>query len=463
MAEPHADALADTLQRALAAADVPEADAFASRVARGLARFSLNTLNQHGQMTDVTVTVRAIARASDGARIASVTTSDSSVESVTRALHRARANAERSPVVPGWPVLAGADDAAPKAAVPSVPRFSASTARATADERTDRVTSALDIARANGLTAAGLLDTSTTAMAVANTRGLVRASDLTFATFKMFALDSSGVSGFAQATHRDLSQIDVATCARRAAEKSIAGKDAIALPAGEYDVVLEPQAVTELLEWLCFIAFGAREVQDGTSPLAGRIGERITGERVTIVDDANDPGELGFGPTFDREGTARKRVVLVDRGIAGAPVFDRLYAARMGSESTGHAAPPNGFDDAPVAQSLAMAGGADSIDDLVGRIERGLYITRFHYVNGFLDPRRAVMTGLTRDGTFLIENGRLGRGVKNMRFTDSVLDAFTRIDGVTEARAAVPTWWSNAGAFVAPSLLVRRLRFSSGG
>jgi predicted Zn-dependent protease len=144
-------------------------------------------------------------------------------------------------------------------------------------------------------------------------------------------------------------------------------------------------------------------------------------------------------------------------------VYDRLYAARDGVASTGHAAPPSSWDDAPVAQSLVMLGGDDTLASLVARVDRGLWISRFHYVNGLIEPRRAVMTGLTRDGTFTIERGERGRGVRNMRFTDSVLEAFSRCEGLTRALSAVPTWWSDSGAFRAPAMLIRGLEFTGGG
>jgi predicted Zn-dependent protease len=298
-------------------------------------------------------------------------------------------------------------------------------------------------------------------VAVANTAGTARYATGTTASVRVFAIDPSGISGFAQRADRDISRLDVAARGREACEKSVAGRDPVTLPAGAYDVLLEPPAVVELLEWLAFIAFGGREVQDGTSPLAGRQGQRITGEGITVVDDGVAPD--GFGVPFDRDGVVRRRVVLIDRGLAGTPVFDRLHGKRAGTTSTGHAAQPGGFDDAPIAQCIRMDGGSAQREQLLGSIRRGLWISRLHYVNGFLEPRRAMMTGLTRDGTFLLEDGVRTRGVRNMRFTDAILEALGRCDGITSDTEAVPTWWSEAGAFVAPAILIRGLRFSHGG
>jgi predicted Zn-dependent protease len=245
-------------------------------------------------------------------------------------------------------------------------------------------------------------------------------------------------------------------------------RDPAALDAGTYDVVLEPEAVTELLEWLATIAFGAPEVEQGSSPFAGRLGERITGAGIDVVEDPLDASELGFGAPFDREGTWRRRVPLIERGVARAVLYDRTYAARARTTSTGSAqlpslGAPGGIG--PVAVGLGAdveRGQAADAAELVAGMERGLYVCRLNYVNGLLEPRRAVMTGLTRDGCFLVEKGRVTRAVGNLRFTDSFLEALERADGMTRARRAVPTGWSDAGAFVAPAVRIRGLRFTGG-
>ena len=448
----------ERLQRALASAGVEHADLYSRGLHRGFARFSLNALNQHADTIEEMVTARVAMPTVDGFRIASSSTDDVSHESLVTLIHRARDLAQRSPAVPGWPGFTRSDQP-----TPTPLRFAEATAQCTPADRAKVLAPALAFARESKLTAAGVLETTVYEVAVANTAGTARHARGSTSSFKMFALDSAGTSGFSQCTHRDFDKLDVLARARTACEKSLAGHDPVALPPGEYDVVLEPPAVCELLEWLSFIALGAREVSDGTSPLAGRAGQTITGSNITLVDDACESGELGFGIPFDRDGIVRERVVLIDHGVAREPVYDVLYGARLGHRSTGHAAPPGGLDDGPVAQSVRLEGGTDTLEALGAGVQRGLHISRFHYVNGFLDPRRAVMTGLTRDGTFLIENGVRTRGVRNMRFTDSAIEAFARADGITALREAVPTWWSEAGAFVAPAMRIRGFRFTGGG
>src|SRR5262249_938742 len=153
--------------------------------------------------------------------------------------------------------------------------------------------------------------------------------------------------------------------------------------------------------------FGARTIEDGSSALAGRIGERLTGERITIYDDALG-GEDGC-PTapFDPEGTPRQRVTFFDGGVARQAVHDRATAALLHPQSTGHAPPIHDelCEGGPVPQHLMLAGGDATVEELCARVERGLLVSRFHYVNGLLDTRRALMTGMTRDGLWRIENG----------------------------------------------------------
>lgn len=446
------------LRAALAAAGMEHADLYARSTHRGFARFSRNTINQHADTAEDLVAARVAVRTADGFRMASASSDDFAHDALVALILRARTLAERAPAVPGWPGFARSLGSAP-----TPPRFVDATARCSPGDRAAMLSPVLAVARDAGLTAAGALETTTTCIAVANTAGTARHVATTTSSFKMFALDGDGTSGFAQAAHRDVALLEVDLHAREACERCVLGHDPMVLDPGEYDVVLEPPAVCELLEWLSFIAFGAREVADGTSVLAGRTGQRVTGSVVTLTDDACDASEQGFGIPFDRDGLPRERVVLIDRGLAGEPVCDLLYGARIGRRSTGHAAPPGGLDDAPIAQAVRMDPGTDTVEELVAGMTRGLHISRFHYVNGFLDPRRAVMTGLTRDGTFLVEHGVATRGVRNMRFTDSILDAFARIDGLTALRRAVPTWWSEAGAFVAPALRIRDVRFTGGG
>jgi predicted Zn-dependent protease len=444
-------------ESALAEAGEAEVEIFLRTSHRGIARFAHGELGQHMILDEPYAAVR-VAR---GARVAEAGTSRLDRDGLVGAIAEAAKAARVVPETAGFTGFAAANEPTGQ----SPPRFAKATAEAGAEERVDLLLPAMSAIARAGLVSAGALETRVTTLAVATTRGLSRAHASTLANFKVWALETpgaGGAAGYGAHAHRDVSALDVQGETERAIRLCVMGKDPISLEAGAYDVVMDPSAIADLLEWLSSIAFGAPEFEQGTSPLAGRIGERITGDAVTIVEDPLDPGDLGLAAPFDREGVWRQRVPLVEEGIARAVLFDRIHAARMSAVSTGSSLAPDASGGAGVgACALHLKGGtAEGVDELIAGVDRGIYVCRLHYVNGLLEPRRAVMTGLTRDGCFLIERGKLTRPVGNLRFTDSFLEGLARSDGMTRGQVAVPTWWSDAGASVAPAVRMRAFRFN---
>jgi predicted Zn-dependent protease len=442
---------------ALAEAGEGEAEVYARVAERGCARFAVGELGQHMELSEP----HAVVRVAQGRRVAEAATSRLERAALVHAIRDAARAAKLVPEVEGFPGFAGNDESA----LDTTPRFADATARATPEERVALLAPVLDAIRAAGLVSAGMLETTGGAHAVATTHGCARSHDASVASFRVWALETAGAggaAGYGGQVHRDVRALRLGEETERAIRICKMSRDPASLDAGTYDVVMEPEAVTELLEWLAMIAFAAPEVEQGTSPLAGRLGERITGESVDIVEDPLDASDLGFGTPFDREGTRRKRVPLVERGVARAVLYDRTYAARAGTASTGSALLPGlGSPGGVGATSVSLgAGSAASVEELLAGVDRGLYVCRLHYVNGLLEPRRAVMTGLTRDGCFLVERGKIVRPVGNLRFTDSFLEGLIRCDAMTRARKAVPTWWSDAGAYVSPAVLLRAFRFN---
>jgi predicted Zn-dependent protease len=435
-----------------------EAELYVHIAERGCARFAGGALGQHMQLTEP----QAVVRVAHGKRVAEAMTSRLDRGALVLAVRDAARAASLVPEVDDFPGFAGVG---PSPTAPP-PRFAQATAEATPEERVERLAPVLQVIRAAGLTSAGMLETGRAASAVATTRGCARSHDATVASFRVWALETpgaGGAAGYGGHVHRDVRALRLAEETERAIRTCRLSLDPVSLDAGSYDVVMEPEAVTELLEWLAMIAFAAPEVEQGTSPLAGRLGQAITGEAVDIVDDPLDASDLGFGTPFDREGTPKQRTSVIEKGVARSVLYDRTYAARAGTSSTGSALPPaRGSSGGVGATSAGLgAGTAESVDELLAGVDRGLYVCRLHYVNGLLEPRRAVMTGLTRDGCFLVEGGKIARAVGNLRFTDSFLEGLARCDGMTRARKAVPTWWSDAGAFVAPAVRIRAFRFNS--
>lgn len=444
----------------LAEAGEGEAEIYLRVAERGCARFASGELGQHMELSEPVAVVR-VAR---GRQVAETVTSRLERPSLVLAVRSTALAARLVPEVDGFPGFAGDADAG-NPPPQSPPRFEQATASATPDERVERLLPVLAAVRDAGLVSAGMLETTCAAHALATTRGCLRSHDATVAAFRVWALETpgaGGAAGYGGAAHRDVRALHLDEETARAVRVCKASRDPASLDEGEYDVVLEPEAVAELLEWLAAIAVGAPEVEQGTSALAGRLGERITGEGIDSVEDPLDASELGFGVPFDCEGTWRQRVPIVERGVARAVLYDCTYAARAGKASTGSALlPAMGSAGGVGATAFSLGGGAaGSVDELIAGIDRGLYVCRLHYVNGLVEPRRAVMTGLTRDGCFLVEKGRIARPVGNLRFTDSLLEGLARCDGMTRERKSIPTFWSDAGAVVAPAIRVRAFRFN---
>jgi len=442
----------------LRAAGEAEAELYLRVAERGCARFAVGELGQHLQLAEPLAVVR-VAR---GARVAETVTSRLDRDALIDAVRATGRAAMLVPEVEAFPGFTRGDEPAGT----SPDRHVAATASATPEERVERLAPVLDAIRDAGLVSAGMLETTSVSQAMATTGGCARSHDSTLASFRVWALatpGAGGAAGYGGQVHGDIAALRLAEETERAIRVCRMSREPTSLEAGSYDVVMEPEAVTELLEWLAAIAFAAPEVEQGTSPMAGRLGERITGDGVDLVEDplCDDPA-LGFGAPFDREGTWKRRIPLVEKGVARAILYDRTYAARMGAVSTGSAQLPSLGSAGGVGPTSLMlgAGTAAGVDDLLAGVQRGLYVCRLHYVNGLLDPRRAVMTGLTRDGCFLVENGKIGRAVGNMRFTDSLLEGLARCDGMTRERKAVPTWWSESGAFVSPAVRIRAWRFN---
>lgn len=457
MSEPRGQDLAALARAALAKAGEAEAEVVLRRTRRGFARFAMGELGQHMELSEPLAQVR-VAR---GLRVAQTTTNTLEEAALVRAIHEAARAAERVPETTGFTGFA--DDREPTGASPA--RFAESTHALDAEGRAERVGRILARIQEERLIAAGALETRTTSLAVATTRGRVVSHDGTSSQVKVWALETAGAggaAGYGGATHRDVDALPIEEETERAIRICKSSKNPGSLDVGSYDVVLEPVAVAELIEWLAMIAFTATGMEQGTSPLRGRIGERITGESVTMTESPIDDDSAGLAAPFDREGVWRRKVPLIENGVARGVLYDRATASRAGVVSTGSALLLEGEGEGSVgATAIAMNGGAaESVDELVSGVRRGLYICRLHYVNGLLDPRRAVMTGLTRDGCFLIENGKIAHAVGNMRFTDSFLEGLARADGMTRARQAIPTWNNEAGAYLVPAVRMRGFRFN---
>ncbi len=308
-------------------------------------------------------------------------------------------------------------------------------ATAALDDATKRtwLTPALSAHEKDGLALAGRFHTGSRFMGVRSSRGVSAWHAGTYCDLALSTLERPAghrASSFRARFDRAAQPDTLNAMAEATRAECHLAHDPMDVDPGKWDVVLAPTAVADLLEWFGMIGFSSEAFDDSRSFVEGRIGERVTGDAVTLWDDGQMGHGLGVPLPIDAEGQPRQRTLLIDHGVARGSVWDHRSGRRHGCASTGHAAGVDLFSTGgSMTQHLSFEPGTAQLDELIGRLDRGLFITRFHYVNGMIEPRRAVMTGLLRDAAFLVEGGRIQRAVRPMRFTDAILEAFGRIAG----------------------------------
>ena len=410
--------LADRARRAAAGDEV---DAVAHLEHSAFARFAASTVHQPTLVEDETVTIRVVR---DG-KLGAVSTNRTDDEGLRDAAARAGEAADGGRADPAFPGLA------PPAEVPSVEGYDAETAALTPDEQAERAWTAIEAAPGHGVF--GYVTSGVTEIGVASSTGLVVSQAMTDTTAVALVADE-GLSGYADATSWKALDVDPAGVARVATDKAERTRGAGQLEPGTYRAVLEPYALGELLWYFGFSSLGALPFLDGRSFLTGRLNEQVFDPQVSIVDDALDP--RGLPKAFDFEGVPKQRVAIVEEGVARDVVWDRRTAAQAGRESTGHALSAPAQAIGPIPFNLCLAPGEATRDELVENVANGIYVTRLHYVN-IVDTREGVFTGMTRDGTFLIEGGRITRPLVNLRFTTSFGDLASRVLGLSRERKLV--------------------------
>jgi PmbA protein len=342
--------------------------------------------------------------------------------------------------------------------VKNVNRYDARTAKFTAAQRAQGIKAMIEVAKERDLTAAGIFETGSFAEAIGNSEGLFRFHRETTAevsvTMKLATGDQGGEStGWAKAQSPRAADVDAEGLARRAAEKAVASANPEEIAPGKYTVILEPSAVLDLL---CFIDydFTGTSFLDQLSCFLNKLGKPVVGKNIQISDDVFHP--LQSGPPFDGEGLQRQKVDLVNGGILQHLVYGRRSAAELGEKSTGHGlSEPNAEGEQP--QNIVIGGGTTSLDDMIRSTERGVLLTRVWYVRE-VDPTSKIVTGMTRDGTFLVENGAIKCGIKNMRFNESLLGMLKNVVALGPAIRAAGEEGEPA---VLPAMKVENFNFSS--
>lgn len=407
-----------------------------------LTRFANNVIHQNVGSRGATVIIRAVT----GKRIGVAQAESLDEATLLDTLQRAQAIAEIRPPLKDFKRLP------PPRKIRPVEAFDAATADCSPADRAEIVAELVAAARRRRGEAAGLVQTASGEVFVANSRGVRAYHRATEAELQAVVTCRDG-SGYAEDRSYALGRIDTRRVIRDSVGKAARSRKPRPIEPGEYDVVLEPAAVGSMVQMLAYMGLGAKPYQEGRSFMSGRLGESITGAAITLVDNAYH-GRLR-GMPFDFEGVPRKRVKLIDGGVAAGVVYDTYLSGKAHGRkvSTGHALPATYASYGAMPANVVMAGGTASLRQLVASTRRGLLVTRFHYVN-IAERMKAVLTGMTRDGTFWIDRGKVSHPVRNLRFTESVLEAFGRTEGLTRQRRAVE------GNILCPGMKIRAFRFT---
>ncbi len=428
-------------ERIMRLSDADETEVSIDTGADALTRFANNTIHQNVAEEFLTISVRTVF---DG-RTARATTNKTDEESLRRAVAASSALARCQPRNPDLLPMPGPQS------YPRVERFFEATAAATPQDRARVAAHICESTAKEKRTAAGIFSTGASQSVLANSRGLFADYRQSRAEFSITIMGEDS-SGWAKANAPHVDALDPEALAARATRKADASRSPRELEPGRYTVILEPAAVLDLVGFL-FYDFAGTAVLDRRSCLNERLGKQIFGRNINLWDDVAHP--LQLGAPFDGEGLPRQKVQLVEAGVPRRLVYSRATAKKMKTKPTGHGfSLPSEWGEAPM--NLVLEGGKASLDAMIGSTDRGILVTRVWYVRE-VDPYEKVLTGMTRDGTFLVEGGRIISGIRNFRFNESMLEMLANVEMLGEAVRA-----SGEESFdmVVPAMKVRNFHFT---
>ena len=427
--------------RVLSFSDADETEVEIDVVADALTRFANNTIHQNVAEQALSVSVRTVF---DG-RTARATTNKTDDESLRRVVAVSGQLARSQPKFPGLLSMAGPQK------YQRVARYFEGTAAATPQDRARAVAKVVSAAANRRQTVAGIYSTGCSALAIANSKGLFAVHRQTRAEFSITIMEKDS-SGWAKANSPDMRQISPEDLAESAGRKAATSRGPREVAPGRWTVILEPSAVLDLVGFL-FYDFAGTAVLDQRSCFNKRMGKKVLGANIGIRDDVMHP--LQSGAPFDGEGMPRQKVSLVEGGVPKNLVYARATAKKMKTKPTGHGLPlPNESGEAPM--NLVFDGGKTSVEEMVASTDRGILITRVWYIRE-VDPYEKVLTGMTRDGSFLVENGCIASGIRNFRFNQGILEMLCNVEQIGPAVRAAG---EESFEMVVPAMKVRDFHFS---
>jgi PmbA protein len=458
------DRAADIFDRIKKLSSADEVEVLFSGGRFALMRFANNTIHQNVEEENHIVSVRTVF----GGRTARATTNKFDDESLRRVVESSEALARvQHPdpdllPMPDSTEAAGSSDRSIRATrIPS--RYFAQTAAITPQLRADGVKQIVEVAQKHRLTTAGIFSSSESVEGIFNSRGLSNWHTQTLAevSITMLAADSSG---WQKANSPDVTNLDALRLAETAAKNALDSAHPAEIQAGKYTVILEPAAVLDIVGFM-FWDYSGVAILDQRSFLTGRIGRQLFGENITIWDDVAHP--LQTGSPFDGEGMRRLRVPLVENGVVKRVVYARATAERMKHSEqkdkagpvapTGHGFPlPNEMGEMPLNIVFAAPQNPQTVSEMIASTERGVLVTRLWYIRE-VDPYEKMLTGMTRDGTFLVEDGKVKRGIRNFRFNESLIHMLLNVEAMS-----VPLRSCGEESFdmVVPAMKIRDFNFT---
>ena len=426
----------------LGAVEADEAEVMFYGGTSALTRFANNYIHQNVEDSSTTLRVRAVI----GKKIGVAGTDNVTPEGLQAVARRAVDLAKRQQDNEAFPGLPGPSP------VPAVPARLPQTAECSAERRASVVATICSAASSSGLVAAGAFRTGESEIAVYNTLGVAAYHAGAQADINTVIMGDAS-SGHAERWTLDVDEIDGVAIAAEAIDKARRSVNAHHLEPGQYDVILEEYAVSDLMDYFGYLSFSGQAVLEQRSFMAGRIGEKVMGENVSLWDDG--ASLLTLPSPFDAEGVPRRRVDFIENGVAKGVAWDRYTAAQAGTTSTGHALPA-GETYGPIPGNMFMATGDATKDDMLASTQRGIWVSRFWYTRP-VHPMTVVMTGMTRDGTFLIENGKVVAPVHNLRFTQSYLEAMNNVEMIGREARLISSFGTTS---TIPALKIKNWNFT---
>ncbi|MDI6868776.1 MAG: TldD/PmbA family protein [Coprothermobacterota bacterium] len=432
----------EILKTALEASDGEQTEAVLVSENEELTRFANSVIHQNTMQEDASLIVRVIKDKKIGIASSNILSKEEVVKTVKHASKIASLsprNQEFISLPAGKPL-------------PQIDGFVEKTARTTPEERAEAVRKLVEMAKPHGIKASGAFSTSVLRLGVANTLGVQAFYQTTVASFSTVLLSPTS-AGYADRESRNVSDINAEEIAEEAIKRTVDGRNPRQTEVKEMEAILLPYAVSEMFDYLAYMGLGATSFQEGRSFMSEARGKKVVSEKITLYDDGLDI--RGFPHPFDFEGQPKKKVYFFEEGIARDVVYDSFTAFKEGKESTGHALPqPNSIGPLPL--NLVLKPGNATLEEMIKSTKDGVLITRFWYVRP-VHPKLTVITGMTRDGTFKIENGKIVYPLCNMRFTTSILETLAGTELVGKELKLEKGFF---GGNLVPALKVKSFRFT---